>query len=243
MTAPSAALNAVACRTCSRASVRPTLIPSTLSGFPLRLVLPSCTRPSPTLNFTPAKVCLPAGSAARLLPAYRPLLKSSLSFWLAWALRSMNPGAASFPLGRGAAGAEAARRRQAARASGRDTGTPSFHEGDGGRLRRQRRNLPPGGAARKDLLQGPRPRPRPGGLRGCVKIVSRGPASLSSPPARGRSPLAQDQVERPAAPDVRPRPAQVRQELGVGAAGLLQGVGQDRQARGSSSPEGRARSS
>src|SRR5262245_48633515 len=48
--------------------------------------------------------------------------------------------------------------------------------------------------------------------------------------ANPRSSLAQDQVERPAPPDVRPRRAQVRQELGVGAAGLFEGVGEDGQA-------------
>ena len=36
----------------------------------------------------------------------------------------------------------------------------------------------------------------------------------------------QDQVHRPAAADVRPRPAQVPEEVGAGATGVFQGVGQ-----------------
>src|SRR5262249_7365436 len=45
-----------------------------------------------------------------------------------------------------------------------------------------------------------------------------------------RSFLAQQQVHNPTAPDMWPRPAAVTEDVGVGATGLFQGVGQDRQA-------------
>jgi hypothetical protein len=41
------------------------------------------------------------------------------------------------------------------------------------------------------------------------------------------SALPQHQIHRPTPPHVRPRPAQVAQQLRVGAAGVLQGVGQE----------------
>src|SRR5262245_20679873 len=47
---------------------------------------------------------------------------------------------------------------------------------------------------------------------------------------RFRSLLAEHRVERPAPPDVRPRRAQVAQQLRAGAAGLFQRVGQDGEA-------------
>src|SRR5206468_720635 len=46
----------------------------------------------------------------------------------------------------------------------------------------------------------------------------------------GRSFLAEQQVHDPAAADVRAWAVQVAQDVGVGAAGVFQGVGQDRQA-------------
>src|SRR5205085_198882 len=60
---------------------------------------------------------------------------------------------------------------------------------------------------------------------------SRAGGQAGSTPARargaGRSLPAEHQVERPAAPHVGPRPAEVRQDGFVRAAGLLQGVRQD----------------
>jgi hypothetical protein len=62
---------------------------------------------------------------------------------------------------------------------------------------------------------------------------------MIGPPGAGRltgqprprfgSRLAQDQVHRPAAADVWPRPTKVVQNLGVGAASFFEGVGEDRQ--------------
>src|SRR5262249_60656139 len=60
-------------------------------------------------------------------------------------------------------------------------------------------------------------------LRGVVRSYHR-PRREGS--ADRPSPLAQHQVERPAAPDVRPRRAQVAQQVGLGAAGLFEGAGQ-----------------
>src|SRR5262249_33910462 len=87
---------------------------------------------------------------ARLLPAYRPELKSSFSFWLVWGVRWMKTGAVSFALGTGAAGAAPASRKQAAKARGRDTA----HLPSTGtiRLRLQRLTLPLAGASHNDFF-------------------------------------------------------------------------------------------
>ena len=47
-----------------------------------------------------------------------------------------------------------------------------------------------------------------------------------------RSRFAEDQIERPAAADVRPRPAEMAQEVGIRAAGFFEGVGKDSEACG-----------
>src|SRR6516165_7131692 len=44
------------------------------------------------------------------------------------------------------------------------------------------------------------------------------------------STLLQHQIHRPAPPHMRPRPAQVAEQIGVGAAGVLQGVGEQARA-------------
>src|SRR4051794_24274640 len=79
---------------------------------------------------------------------------------------------------------------------------------------------------------------RPGGpirLTAAIIVPARSPRnpgtrSGSSPPGHRpsfmASPLAQDQIDREATPDVRAGGAEVREEGGVGAAGLFQSVGQ-----------------
>src|SRR5262245_6947651 len=109
-------------RKCSLAAFRPTGMPSTLSGFSLvRSGLPRWTKLSPILKFTPANVCSPVGTAARLLFGIRPPT-SSASFWLALPCRSMNEGPLVF--GAGAARQAAATQAAATVPRDRDTGGP-----------------------------------------------------------------------------------------------------------------------
>src|SRR4051794_21087093 len=60
------------------------------------------------------------------------------------------------------------------------------------------------------------------------------PASRSAYPTSGSNRTgalpADDQIQRPAPPDVGPRPAEVLEDGVVGAAGFLEGVGQDGEA-------------
>ena len=67
-------------------------------------------------------------------------------------------------------------------------------------------------------------------IRGGTVVDGTGAPARTADVAASR--LAQDQVERPAAPDVRAGRAQVGEEVGVGAAGLFQRGGQDSEACG-----------
>jgi len=75
-------------------------------------------------------------------------------------------------------------------------------------------------------LTPPRPSSPPALAPGPVAGPIAGTTAVATGPPR--SLLPQDEVERPAPADMLPRPAQVGQERGVGAAGLLQGVPQQR---------------
>src|SRR5579859_4586772 len=110
-----------ACRKCSLPAVRPTLTPSTFTGTSFVWLLPSWMQASPTLNFTPAKVCLPVGSLVRLLPAKASPWKLSASLVLAWGVRSIKVGPESAGAG-AAARTPANPKRQIAKVRERDTG-------------------------------------------------------------------------------------------------------------------------
>jgi hypothetical protein len=65
-----------------------------------------------------------------------------------------------------------------------------------------------------------------------LALRSRETSAVIIPSTLARSPLAQQQVHHPAAADVGAGATQVPQQVGVGAASLFEGVGQDREAGG-----------
>src|SRR5262245_32416048 len=75
--------------------------------------------------------------------------------------------------------------------------------------------------------QSHRPSPRSPGRRRRHQTSNVPEITQPHPPTGLR--LAEEEIDGPAAADVRPRPAAVGEDVGVGAAGVLQRVRQDRQ--------------